>query len=232
MCVWEIGVCTYIFVNQNHTSFNVNENIWSYILDLPVSWEVPLELFCNKTISGLDLKLYLTAVFPSWDRNRLFSYHTLLWVHELSEEVFILWTSVFPHSAAQLQLGNTWTELLVTSEMKIDIVYDFRLWLWAWDHHLRLFIPLHCITLTYLITGSLFKKAFEKNRRKSTIFSDKLKCLFNGPSSNVFVVLLFNHWLASASQTKCMDPNSWKTGTLVNLFPGSTAFWKSFHVMM
>lgn len=46
--------------------------------DLPESWEVPLELFRSKTISGLDLKLYLTAMFPICDRNRLLSYYTQL----------------------------------------------------------------------------------------------------------------------------------------------------------
>lgn len=151
--------------------------------DLPVSWEVPLELFCSKTISGLDLNCIWCQCFPFvietgysptihicefMNYQRKFSY---------CEHLF------FPHSAAQLQLGKTWTELLVISEIKIDIVYDFRLWLWAWDHDLRLFIPLRCITLTYLITGSLFKKEFEKNRRKSMIFSDKLNCHFNGLSS-------------------------------------------------
>lgn len=102
--------------------------------DLPVSWEVPLELFCCKKKSGLDLKLYLMVVFPICDRNRWLSYHTHLWVHELWEEVFILWTSgFFPHSAVQLQLVKTWTELLVISEIKIDIFYDFRFWLWAFQ---------------------------------------------------------------------------------------------------
>lgn len=87
----------------------------------------------------------------------------------------------FPHSAAQQQLGKTWTELLVISEIKIDIIYDFRLWLWVWERHWNLFIPQ--LTVTYLLAGYLFRKVFEKNRRKSTIFSDKLKQLFNGLAS-------------------------------------------------
>lgn len=35
---------------------------------------------------------------------------------------------------------------------------------------LRHFIPLHFITLTYLIVGFLFKKIFLNNTRKSTIY--------------------------------------------------------------
>lgn len=48
--------------------------------------------------------------------------------------------------------------------MKIGIVYDYRLWLWAWDYH-RLIILMHCITLVYVITGTLSKKAFEKKKK-------------------------------------------------------------------
>lgn len=136
--------------------------------DLSASWELSLDLFCSKKNSGLDLKQHWMVIFPICDRNRWLSYHTHLWVHELWEEVFILWTSgFFFHSTAQLQLVKTWTEILVISEIKIDTVYVFRFWLWA-------FKALYSTTFYYIKLPNyrilIYENILKEYKKKHNLF--------------------------------------------------------------
>lgn len=133
----------------------------------------------------------------------------------------------FHHSAAQLQLGKTWTELLVISEIKIDIVYDFILWLWAWDHHLRLSILLHWITLNYLITGFSLRKYLKRieEKAKSFLINENIFLMGCLPKAHSFCSTTL-HLLTSQHITGNMcGSKQLKTWHTV-YFPGRSDFWK------
>lgn len=108
----ENGMYTHIFVKQNNTNFRVSENVWAYVLRFAFVLEVPLEQFCSKTIFYLNLKLHLMVVFLIYDRNRLLSYHPRFEFMNYHRKFLYYEHLFYPHSAAQLQLGKTWTELL------------------------------------------------------------------------------------------------------------------------